>query len=407
MNFSRAILALASVPSLLLTTTGCPTGSTDSGFTTFTTTTYGDMGDGDGETETGDTVGEDCGDGVVQAGEQCDLGPDNSETGNCTPECQLTTCGDGYVLAGIEECDDGNTSNTDACVGVCQLATCGDGFIQAGVEACDDGNDNEADGCTSMCLPSTCGDGVVQGGEQCDDGNTDTSDACPACQLAYCGDGHIQAGLEECDDGNELDDDACIPVFCKNASCGDGYVQAGVETCDDGNVDDSDACPSCQTATCGDGFTHQDVEDCDDGNAIDDDGCSNLCEAQCGGKFTTDWCPQVGTMDQFTRCGSVQDGGNTCINPEVRYGTTEGGIPREHVGNQYQTWCQQLGFTGYQSVQLGVRSCAAPQGGLFGCSGYDEVAWHWCDWQDGNWYNQALNWHGCGDIEITSITCVP
>jgi len=217
----------------------------------------------------------------------------------------------------------------------------------------------------------------------------------------------VQAGMEQCDDGNDDDSDSCIPTFCVNAFCGDGYLQAGVETCDDANDDDSDACPACQTAFCGDGFTLEGVEDCDDGNDIDDDGCSNVCESQCGGKFTQDWCLQVGTMEQYTRCEMVSNGGNTCHNPEIRYGNVEGGIPRDHGGNQYLTWCQQLGFSGYANVQIGPRGCEAPQGGLFGCTGYDENVWHWCDWQDGPWYNQQLDFHQCNSTEITSITCVP
>jgi hypothetical protein len=58
-------------------------------------------------------------------------------------------------------------------------------------------------------------------------------------------------------------------------------------------------------------------------------------------------------------------------------------------------------------VQYGPRACNAPQGGLFGCQGYDENVWHWCDWQDGTWLNQSLEWHQCNSTEITSVTCTP
>jgi cysteine-rich repeat protein len=417
---SRAIAGLS--VSLLLLTTACPTGETDDGAFTFTTTMIGEddvdtdgSGDETGDTgttdddddETADTSGS-CGDGTVQEGEQCDLGPDNSNEGTCTTECQIAACGDGYVLTGIEECDDGNTVNTDGCVDPCKLATCGDGFTQAGVEECDDGNDNEADGCTSSCLPATCGDGVIQDGEQCDDGDMDETDDCPACQFAYCGDGFVQAGVEVCDDGNLADDDACIAPFCTPAFCGDGFVYAGMETCDDGNMVAEDGCTdSCEPAFCGDGIEYEGVEECDDGNMVDDDGCANDCTSQCGGKFTTQWCLQVGTTEQYTRCESVQNNGNTCVNPVIRYGNVEGGIPRDHGGNNYLAWCQQLGFSGYSTRQLGARPCPAPQGGLFGCQGYDEAVWHWCDWQDGYWLNQQLNWFQCGGQEITSVTCIP
>ncbi|HLT34733.1 MAG TPA: DUF4215 domain-containing protein [Enhygromyxa sp.] len=251
----------------------CPSSpaSDDGTFTTFDSAETGDLsGDGDGEPS--------CGDGVVGNGEQCDLGPDNSATGPCTPDCQIAACGDGYVYEGFEECDDGNLSNSDDCVDACQLASCGDGHLQVGVETCDDGNDDEADGCNSMCLPGSCGDGIVQEGEQCDDGNRETADECPACQFAFCGDGYIQAGVEHCDDGNQLDSDACLSVFCTENVCGDGFVYEGVEQCDDGNLLDDDACTAaCMTAFCGDGITHEGVEECDDGNDVDDDACTNAC----------------------------------------------------------------------------------------------------------------------------------
>ncbi|MFO7566481.1 MAG: DUF4215 domain-containing protein [Enhygromyxa sp.] len=263
----------------------CPSATIDNGtFTSFGNDEVGD-GDGDptsddGDDPTGDGDGDqNCGNGIVDPGEQCDLGPQNSPTGQCTPDCQIAICGDGYHYEGFEECDDGNQSNSDECLNTCKLATCGDGHVHVGVEECDDGNDDDADGCNSMCLPGSCGDGIVQEGEQCDDGNRDTTDACPNCQLAYCGDGFVQEGVEECDDGNELDNDACLPVVCELNVCGDGYLHEGVEGCDDGNLDDSDACPStCEPATCGDGFVQAGVEECDDGNDIDDDICSNACE---------------------------------------------------------------------------------------------------------------------------------
>jgi hypothetical protein len=82
-------------------------------------------------------------------------------------------CGNGGLDAG-EECDDGNTSNNDACVNACVAATCGDGFVcsdittcttgpAGGAEECDDGNANDADGCNTLCQTpagNTDNDGV-------------------------------------------------------------------------------------------------------------------------------------------------------------------------------------------------------------------------------------------------------
>ena len=280
----------------------------------------------------------------------------------------------------MEECDDGNLSNIDRCVGSCKLAKCGDAFVQNGAEQCDDGNQVNTDPCTNMCKNAACGDSFVQPGEGCDDGNLINTDACTAmCKPAVCGDAIVQAGVEQCDDGNLVNTDACV-AGCKAAKCGDGFVLGG-------------------------------TEQCDDGNAANNDGCSSSClleeGAPCGGVFKTVYCLQVGTMQQFTKCESVQNGGKTCINPEIKYGNVPGGVPAQHVGNDFPKWCQQLGFAGWSGqVSYGNRPCLSPKGKLFGWTGYDEPGWHWCDWQDGVWYNQALNYQQCNDgAEITSITC--
>ncbi|KIG17463.1 Microbial collagenase, secreted [Enhygromyxa salina] len=277
-------LGLSALVGLSVAVSCTPAPSNDDGFTSFTTLPPGD-GDGD-STETGDGDGDpgdgdgdsSCGDMVVDPGEECDLGPQNSAMGQCTPDCKIAACGDGYLYENFEECDDGNSSNADDCVTGCKIATCGDGFVHDGVEICDDGNDDNADGCTTECVEGSCGDGILQAGEQCDDGNDVTSDECPACQLAFCGDGYVQAGVEECDDGNDLSNDACLATFCTPNVCGDGFIYEGMETCDDANLDDDDACPSsCEPAFCGDGFTWAGMEECDDGNDVEDDICTSEC----------------------------------------------------------------------------------------------------------------------------------
>ena len=223
-----------------------------------------------------------CGDGVVDAGEQCDQGEQNSETGQCTPECLIAVCGDGYVRSDYEDCDDANEDENDYCLNDCSANECGDGIVNEGVEACDDANDDETDECRSDCTLGSCGDGQVQDGEQCDDGNEDQTDSCAGCHFAFCGDGHAWTGMEECDDGNQQDNDACLTV-CLAASCGDGELWTDMEECDDGNLSDNDACPtSCEPATCGDQFVYSDggPESCDDGNNVSDDGCDAECLAE-------------------------------------------------------------------------------------------------------------------------------
>jgi cysteine-rich repeat protein len=277
-----------------------------------------------------------------------------------------------------------------------------------GNQTCNDGLVCENDVCVPESEP-VCGDGMLAGMEECDNGagNADTATCKSDCTLQKCGDGFLGPG-EACDDGNAVDNDACSNA-CIAASCGDLVVQMG-EACDDGNAVSTDACINCKAAVCGDTFVYAGIEQCDDGNAAGGDGCSASCQIeapQCGGNFTTGWCPQNGTNQQFTRCESVSNNNKTCNNPFIKYGSVENGVPAEHGGNDFNAWCTQLGFSGWSGqVGYGSRPCDPPQGRLFGCNGYDEAVWHWCDWQDGNWLNQQLNYWQCNDgAQITSITC--
>lgn len=94
-----------------------------------------------------------CGDGAVDAGEECDDGNDSNNDG-CTNQCKRNVCGDGFQFRGAEDCDYGSARNT------------GEPIVQA-----DYGS--TALGCSSVCRQVTrsggyCGDGVKNGAEQCD-----------------------------------------------------------------------------------------------------------------------------------------------------------------------------------------------------------------------------------------------
>jgi len=138
---------------------------------------------------------------LISCGTRTDIGWSERPGPARTP-----VCGNGLVDAG-EECDDGNFEQSDGCLWTCRLARCGDGIVRAAGEACDDGNRDESDGCRSDCTLPTCGDGVTDPGETCDDGNRDDGDACPStCLTATCGDGFVQLGAEECDRGARNED---------------------------------------------------------------------------------------------------------------------------------------------------------------------------------------------------------
>ena len=155
-------------PSATDTATG-----TDSGTNTDTDT--------DTDTDTGDDPPQ-CGDGQLDAGEECDQGEANHDEAACLSNCTLAECGDGHLQEGIEEGDQG-TDNADdaACTLACTKARCGDKNTYKDVEECDWGdnpedapmvNDDDAyGGCTTICeWGPRCGDNEVQGPEECDDG---------------------------------------------------------------------------------------------------------------------------------------------------------------------------------------------------------------------------------------------
>lgn len=105
-----------------------------------------------------------CGDGILDPGEACDNGANNSdvEPNACRADCRRAYCGDGVIDSG-EQCDDGsrNSNNSpNTCRKDCTLPICGDGVTDDGLhrdtgkvfnEACDDGNQDDSDGCTATC----------------------------------------------------------------------------------------------------------------------------------------------------------------------------------------------------------------------------------------------------------------
>jgi cysteine-rich repeat protein len=204
-----------------------------------------------------------CGDGVLDAIDQCDDG--NLIDGDgCDSNCTPTACGNGIVTSG-ESCDDGNLTGGDGCDVVCSVETgwscvhrpsfcrevCGDGVLTPS-ETCDDANLVDGDGCDSNCTPTGCGNDVVTSGEVCDDGNLVDNDGCNAdCKRSRCGDGFLWTygdKPEECDDGNPVDGDGC-DSNCKMTRCGNGVVTVG-EECDDGNLAERDGCSPICTVQC-------------------------------------------------------------------------------------------------------------------------------------------------------------
>lgn len=138
-------------------------------------------GRGDAESSSGEAPVSACGDGVVQGGEECDLGEGNRDDAACTASCTIAICGDGVVHEGAEACDDGDASAL--CDADCTVPACGDGVTNPlAFEQCD-GDDEVLNGrcvaCVAVCDPgwSRCGGGPAS---PCD-AVIDSQSSCEAC----------------------------------------------------------------------------------------------------------------------------------------------------------------------------------------------------------------------------------
>jgi hypothetical protein len=271
----------------------------------------------DGECAGGACVPLTCGDGVVDAGEDCDDANDTPDDG-CEPDCTFSCMED-------TECDDGNPCTDDACV------YGGEGRIcehTPNTEPCDDG-----DPCTD---PDVCADGSCQPGpnvcgctvdadcDEYEDGDlcngtlvcNEDSGNCEVdpATVVDCGETGNPCTEYECDpatgDCDEVDLDAGTP-------CDDDEDACTVDTCDGSGActheavdcDDGDPCTtdSCDSAT---GCIHDDVEDCceTDAECDDEDACTvdtctpeNTCTHEARDCDDDDLCT-VDVCDPATGC---------------------------------------------------------------------------------------------------------
>ena len=339
-----------------------------------------------------------CGNGVQEAGEECDDGDNNTTEyglrGRCNLKCDdyAPHCGDG-TQDGIEACDAG-ADNTDAygaaagcnseCTGL--APHCGDRIINGG-ETCDDGADNSDEyggvgACNASCsgYASYCGDGFADTEETCDDGeaNTDAHGSPGRCNSACsgeapsCGDG-IQNGGEACDSGVDNTDAYGDAGRCNGTCngdapyCGDALVNGG-EVCDTGSANNTDTYGSggrCNALcngdapSCGDAVLNGN-ESCDDGvDNTDEYGVSGRCNSACNGVAPS--------------CGDgIQNSGESCdsgANNTQEYGSA-GRCNSNCTGDAPN--CGDGLVNGGESCDLGVANSnayGAPAGCQVDCSG--------------------------------------
>jgi cysteine-rich repeat protein len=206
-----------------------------------------------------------CGNGIVEPGEQCDFGIDNGVGTGCEQTCMYscqdsTTCDDGNPCNGAETCGpvtvsgqmgqkcspgtaeaNGTPCGTGMiCINsACMMGVCGDGFVTA-PEECDDANTVNGDGCDNDCKYSCVSTDPTR--------NCTPADAC-------AGQGTCNDTTHKCTAGTPLTNgtpcgtgnDYCKNSVCTTPVCGNGVIEPG-EVCDDGalNGTASDGC----TATC-------------------------------------------------------------------------------------------------------------------------------------------------------------
>lgn len=152
-----------------------------------------------------------CGDGMVAAGEACDCGTHAAPlpAGCSAPNGVLLGDGTGCTSTCRREATCIDDSGAPQC-----LAICGDGIVQAAEECDSGllNDDGTYGGCGTQCrLGPSCGDGMVNGPEECDVGadNGNPAYGTDGCTLActkvhYCGDGIADGTMgEECDLGIE------------------------------------------------------------------------------------------------------------------------------------------------------------------------------------------------------------
>jgi cysteine-rich repeat protein len=194
-----------------------------------------------------------CGDGVVDAGEECD-DADLAAGDGCEMDCTFT-CHAG------EECDDANPCTADAC------EAGGDGRVCTSTPLegpCDDGDPcTEGDSCVDgVCVP---GEAVCECEDDADCAVHDDGDLCNGVMAC-------QGGVCRLDPETIVTCDTPPPGSCRSVRCDPDTGLCASSPLSDVSCDDGDPCSGpdvCIDGTCvGTGEV-----DCDDANPCTDEHC--------------------------------------------------------------------------------------------------------------------------------------
>merc|ERR1739848_108824 len=134
------------------------------------------------------------------------------------------------------------------------------------------------------------------------------------------------------------------------------------------------------------------------------DGKSGTTKSSGGGGAVFGKAKDSGQITTCTEGKIIGSGTVTCKGPKVTWGKHIG-VPHRHSGNNYNRYCQSMGYSGFLSGSDKYGTLSCNKGALFGCTGYDFNGWHWCDWQDGRWKNNGVDYKCIANRALISITC--